>query len=74
MALNGTTMGDAVAIAVAGVASGITPGTPVTPDQLKAVWEAACTALVGRVQSDAVANPGTFANGAGPVSGLGTIS
>jgi hypothetical protein len=50
----------------------IQAGTPVTLDQLKAVWTAAVTQIYNDLQANAGVQPGTFeVPGYGPVEGLG---
>jgi len=67
MPLNGTTMGDDVAAAVQAV--GITAGTPITNNQLKSVWEAACGAMVTHIKSDAVVTVTAVQAGSGTAPG-----
>jgi hypothetical protein len=53
-------------------AIGVEPGTPVTADQLKAIWTAVVTRIYADLQANAGVAPGTFnVPGYGPVEGLG---
>lgn len=73
MALNGTTMGQAVAAAV--LASAPSDDSPVSESQLEAVWIAACTEIVNHITANGVVNPGSFQDAEmRPITGTGTIS
>ena len=73
MPLNPTPVGDAIAALIQ--ASAPTPGTPVTEDQLKTLWEG----IIGIIYTDLKTNlqiePGSFVvpsgPSAGPISGIG---
>jgi len=58
-------------IATAVTSIGVEPGTPVTPAQLIAMWTAVYTVIYTQLTTKAQVAPGSFANGGGPVGGLG---
>lgn len=64
MALNGNNWGVAVASAVKAAAASITPGTPVTDEQLEAVWKAVKNADTTHITTQAVTStPGAASGG-----------
>lgn len=62
------TWGQNIATAIAGL--GVKAGTPVTPAQLAQMWTIIKTEDTSQLGKSSVA-PGSFSNGAGPVSGVG---
>ena len=71
MALNATTTGKAVADYIN--ANTPTPGTPVTPAQLEALWEGIIGIIYTDLKTNAGVNAGFFIapSGGGPVTGVG---
>lgn len=74
MALNGTTMGEAVAAAVKTVADGISETGAITADQMESIWVAACIKIVEHIQSNGIVT-GTVTTGSGSGGSVsGTIT
>jgi len=48
-------------------------GPPTDPAILDGFLLALCTGIITHIQNAAKVNPGTFANGGGPLAGQGTI-
>lgn len=69
MPLNPVPVGDAIANLVQ--SSKPADGVPITINQLKTLWEGIVTIIYNDLKANAQVQPGTFANGAGPVGGLG---
>lgn len=71
MPLNPTTTGDQIAAFVQSVAP--TPGTAVTTDQLKILWEGIVKIIYDDLKQNALVAPGTFQapSSGGPVTGVG---
>ena len=71
MAMNGTTMGDAVVQAIKGVNPKITQNDINT---MNPYWEAICTAIVNHIKANGAIGPGSFTAGATAVTGATTIT
>lgn len=80
MAMDGNGMGDEVTDAIIALSPGYNSFTNAEKAQVRAYWKAVCNAIVLHIQTNAklnftaaevLINPGSFANGAGPVTGQG---
>ncbi len=80
MPMNGSTMGSEVVDAIVAASPGYGALSPAEQAKVLAFWQAICGAIVLHIQTNAKLNflaadisvtPGTFANGGGPVAGLG---
>jgi hypothetical protein len=76
MAMNGTTMGDAVATALAKIITAQGQGNA-NINQMKTIWEAICTEIVSHIQQNAKVPPGiptTGPEGPGSTTGQGSVT
>jgi nicotinamide mononucleotide (NMN) deamidase PncC len=76
MAMDGNAMGDAVAAALVSVISAQGQGSP-DINQMKKIWEAVCTEIVGHIRQNAEVPAGistTGPEGPGSTTGTGTVT
>lgn len=73
MALNGTQLGTEIEDEIKAVFLPLL-GPQATPELLTKFCKAVGEKIVAHIVANAVVQPGTFANGFGPVTGTGTIT